>query len=278
MDKIGFIGYGSMGSMLLNMFLSAGVLKEREIVVATRSANRLNGLKERWEVEIVDDNKKLIEQCKCIFICVKPLEVKEVLKEILQYSRTDVLLISIAASLTIGNIEGMYKGKITKVIPSLTSEVGAGISLICHNDKVEAKDAEYIEYLLGSISTVIRIKEKNFEAGADLTSCAPGLIAAIFQEFVEAGIRHSTLTREEAEEMVFKTLYGTARLLTERNMGFNQMITRVATKGGITEEGVLVLQSHLPAVFDELFIKTLAKHEKVKSLIVNQFDLEKNPL
>jgi pyrroline-5-carboxylate reductase len=272
-DKIGFIGYGSMGSMLLNGFLSAGVLKAPEVVVATRTVNRLNGLKDRWEVEIADDNKKLVEQCKYVFICVKPIEVKEVLSEILQHFRVDVHVISIAASLTIENIESIFKGKITKVIPSLTSDIGAGISLICHNSKVKHNDAKFIESLFASISTVKRINEKDFEAGADLTSCAPGLIAAIFQEFVEAGLRHSTLTREEAEEMVFETLYGTAKLLREKNMGFKEMISRVTTKGGITEEGVQVLRSHLPSAFDELFYKTLAKHDKVKELIDNQFKL-----
>ena len=271
MDKIGFIGYGSMGSMLLNGFLSEGVLKTQEVIVATRSVNRLKGLKQRWQVEIVEDNKKLVERCKCVFICVKPLEVKEVLVEILPHFQKDVHVISIAASLTIEHIESMFNGKITKVIPSLTSEIEAGISLISHNSKVEPTEIEFIENLLASISTVKRIREKDFEAGADLTSCAPGLIAAIFQEFVEAGIRHSSLTREEVEEMVFEMLYGTAKLLREKNMGFEQMISRVATKGGITQEGVQVLVSHLPSVFDKLFLATLAKHEKVKLLIDNQF-------
>jgi pyrroline-5-carboxylate reductase len=63
--------------------------------------------------------------------------------------------------------------------------------------------------------------------------------------------------------MVISTLYGTAKLL-ERNMGFREMIERVATKGGITEEGVKALDVGLPAVFDKAFTDTLAKHETIK--------------
>jgi len=44
----------------------------------------------------------------------------------------------------------------------------------------------------------------------------------------------------------------------------------VTTKGGITEEGVKVLNRHLPAVFDEVFEKTLAKHATVKEMVKNQ--------
>jgi pyrroline-5-carboxylate reductase len=53
-------------------------------------------------------------------------------------------------------------------------------------------------------------------------------------------------------------------------MEFFELIDRVATKGGITEEGVKVLNRHLPAVFDEVFEKTLAKHETVKEMVKNQ--------
>ena len=58
-----------------------------------------------------------------------------------------------------------------------------GISLICHNTKVTDNKKEYLEKLLGAISKVVHVKENDFDAAADLTSCAPGLIAAIFENF-----------------------------------------------------------------------------------------------
>lgn len=271
MDKVGFIGYGSMGSMLVNGFLAAGILQPDQVVVSTRSQSKLTGLLERWPVEITDNNERVAEQSRTLFLCTKPLEVKDVLQRILPYLTSGTHLISIAASLTIGDLENLYHGKITKVIPSFTSEIGKGISLICHNELVKPEDAAYVEGLFASLSKPKIIAEENFEAAADLTSCAPGLIAAIFREFVEAGVRHSTLSEKEAAEMVMSTLYGTAKLMIERRTGFDETIARVATKGGITEEGVLVLKAKLPEVFNEVFSKTLGKHRIVKDLIKRQF-------
>jgi pyrroline-5-carboxylate reductase len=65
--------------------------------------------------------------------------------------------------------------------------------------------------------------------------------------------------------MVLMTFLGTVRLLQGKKFGFDELITRVATKGGITEEGLKILDEHLPFVFDELLEATLNKHQWVKA-------------
>jgi pyrroline-5-carboxylate reductase len=262
--KVGFIGYGSMGSMLLNGFLTSGRLKPEEIILSTRTKSKLDTVKAAWNgIHTAKDNVEAVQKAKCIFICVKPLEVKGVLCEIKEHLTCDSHIVSIAGSVLIERMEELADCRITKLIPSLTSEVKGGISLVCHNKKVTAEAAAFLEYLLGAISTVKVIEEGCMALATEFTSCAPGLIAGIFNEFVAAGIRHgSGISREDAEEMVVRTLLGTARLFIEKSMGFEETISRVATKGGLTEEGVRVLKSGLPEVFDEMFETMLSKRIK----------------
>lgn len=145
------------------------------------------------------------------------------------------------------------------------------MSLICHNEKVTIEDAEFVNDLFDAISHVKIIREDDFEVGADLTSCAPAFIAEIFMKFAKKGAANSNFTKEEAEDMVIKTLYGTAKLLHENKMNFEEIISRVVTKGGITEEGIKILKKELPATFDELFKTTSAKHEKRKVELKEQY-------
>ncbi len=70
--------------------------------------------------------------------------------------------------------------------------------------------------------------------------------------------------------MVISTLFGTAKLLMEQALGFPELLSRVATKGGITEEATKVLNDGLPGLFDEVFSKTIGKHESVKSMVREQ--------
>ncbi|MFZ7102829.1 MAG: pyrroline-5-carboxylate reductase dimerization domain-containing protein [Peptococcaceae bacterium] len=272
MKKYCFIGYGSMAKMLIAGFLETAVLKPEEIVVATRTKSKLLELADKWPgVNAAANNGAAVQESKYIFLCVKPLEIKGVMEEIRPYLGAETHVISIAACVTLADLGTVYQGQITKAIPTFISAVGEGITLLCHNSKVSPENKNRIEKLFGTLSTVKNIREENFEIAADLTSCAVGFIAAIAREFVAAGVRQSTLSRSEAEEMVRKTVYGTAKLFAVQDSSFNEIIARVATPGGITEEGVKVLQKGLPFVFDTVLEKTLAKHDGVKGLVGAQF-------
>ncbi len=260
-----------MGGMLINGFLMSGVLGSEETVVSNRTMAKIENLAQEWkEITLTTDNRKVARESDLLFICVRPLDVLPVLREIKGDLANSTHLVSIAGCVTINDIESIFPGQVSKVIPSITSEVREGIALVCHNRKVTRDRIEYLEKFLGAISRVVHVKENDFEVAADFTSCAPGMIAAIFDCFVKAGLRHSEIESDTAQRLIVSTLFGTAKLMTEKGIGFSELIGRVATKGGITEEGVKVLNNHLPSCFDEVFLKTLSKHDLVKEMIKNQ--------
>lgn len=269
MIRTGFIGYGSMGSMMIDSFIRSGNIDPDEIIVSTRTKSKLGVLKERWKgIHTADSNLEVAQKAKYIFICVKPLEVTGILEEIKSVISSDTNIISIAGPVKIAYIEKLTGAKVTKLIPSLTSEVMEGISLVCHGKTVSREEADYIETLLNGISKVKTIKEEEFAFATELTSCMPGFIASIFEELVGSASRHTnSLSRAEIEEMVLQTLYGTSKLFIDKKMSFGEMIGRVATKGGITEEGVKVLRNGLPDIFDEMFDYTLKKRKLINEKI-----------
>jgi len=268
--KLGIIGYGSMGSMLLNGFADSNMIKPSDIMVSTRTKEKLINLKNN-RITICSSNAELTQKCDLIFICVKPLEVKNILDEILKELNQDKHIISIAGSLTISNIEKIYSGKISRVLPTLISEVKAGVTLICHNSQVLSADKEILERLLNTMSNVKEIPESEFELVSDLTSYAPGLIASIFREYVNSAALHTSMSKKEITGIVTQTLAGTVKLFCEKNFDFDTTIKRVATKGGATEAGVRVLEDKLPEVFNAMFNQTLERQEARKQKIDEQF-------
>ncbi|HML05379.1 MAG TPA: pyrroline-5-carboxylate reductase dimerization domain-containing protein [Methanobacterium sp.] len=270
--KIGFIGYGSMGSMIIEGLLDSSVLKRDDVIISNRTLNKLDKIKKEYpEIEITNDNEYLASECQKIFIFVGTFAVKEILEDIKKHINPNTHIIHISAALTLENIEKVFEGKITKIIPSLTSTVKEGVSLIHHNKNVDEKEAEFINKVFESIGDVKIVQEEDFEVGSDLTSCAPAFIASIFQKFAETGSTQGNFTYEESEKMVIKTLYGTVKLLYEENMSFDDIISRVATKGGITEQGVKILEKELPETFDDLFKTTLKRHEEIKEELRQQY-------
>lgn len=81
------------------------------------------------------------------------------------------------------------------------------------------------------------------------------------------------LTYTEIMDIIIPTCFGTARLMEEYSVKPNDLISRVATKGGISEEGVKILDAELPGVFDELLNVTLGKRELTRKRIREQYNL-----
>jgi len=62
--------------------------------------------------------------------------------------------------------------------------------------------------------------------------------------------------------MVLSTLSATGELMLAKNMDFEEVVERVATKGGITAVGADIIYERFPQVSDEVFEKTLEKRRK----------------
>lgn len=266
MHKVGFIGYGSMGRMLLNQFIESGALMPEEIIIFSRTAGKLEELSEKYkEICIARSNQEVATQAKLVFICTKPLDVINVVQDIKSCLSSESHIVSIAGAIMADYLYAQTGAKVSKFMPTITSEVRGGVSLVYHRKEVLGEDKKQIEELLHYIGYVKVLKDDDFDLVTEITSCGPGFIAGIFREFLDAAMKHAgNLEREEVEEMLIRTLSGTSRLFIEKGLSFDDTIMRVATKGGITEEGIMVLSGKLPNTFDEMFERTLSKRKLIK--------------
>ena len=58
---------------------------------------------------------------------------------------------------------------------------------------------------------------------------------------------------KEKPKMVLNTMIATGNLMLEKDMSYEEVVSRVATKGGITEEGTKVIYREFPETMEELF-------------------------
>nr|MDH3154918.1 pyrroline-5-carboxylate reductase ProG [Bacillus licheniformis] len=270
MNKIGFIGYGSMARMIAVKLLDQGKIRDDMVVVSSRNDGKTEELKKLYPNVACQSADELAKQCGLIFICVPPMAVKETLEKIQPFLQEDVHIVSIAAGVELDRLHDWTSGQVTRYIPTLTSEAGIGVSLVVHGERVAEADKSRLEEYLSAFSTVKQINERDIDGASNLTSSSPGFIASIFEEFAQAAVRNSDLTKEEAFQFLIHSLLGTGKLLMEKDMTFAQTLDRVATKGGITAEGAEVIQDAMPEVFDELFARTMKKYEVIKDAVRRQ--------
>lgn len=268
--KIGIIGYGSMGRMLLEKFLDSKSVSAENLLVANRTLEKIVHLKDRCTV--CESNREVAKEADIVFLCVRPVDLKEILEEIKDCLKEDSLLVSLNGSIMFEQIEQIYKGKLTKAIPSVTAEVNQSQTLVCYNEWVAGADKECLTELLSCMGTVIELPEQEMGMGSELVSCMPGFIAAIFQEICASAKKHTTLSDDEIARMVLQSMVGTGTLMLEKEYSFEGVIARVATKGGITEEGTKVIQEQFPLVADGVFEKTLEKRRQTTMKAKENFE------
>jgi pyrroline-5-carboxylate reductase len=265
MTRYGFIGTGSMGSMLVRKFTGNGMIVPADIAASSKAGISARVLADRTGITAAPSNTAVAAGAGVLFICVKPAIVRSVLEEIRPVLGKDILIVSIAGGVTLADIKE-WAGpdhRYVRVIPSVAAEQESGISLVAWGRGTLPEDKALILSLFNAIGIAVETDEGNFDLYADLTSCAPAFIAVMMREFAKSSVRTGAIEPALAEYLVRKTLAGTTWILDNDSTGFDTVIARVATKGGITEEGVKVLEARLPAVFDDVLRATKEKRRVV---------------
>jgi pyrroline-5-carboxylate reductase len=266
MDKqIGIIGTGSMGSMLIRSFIRGGAATPKNLYAANRTPEALKRIAAETGIPFVENNRALVRCADTIILCVRQPDVVPVIDEIKDLLTDEKMLISVASDVTLNELEALTPARVARVIPSLPAEHLKGVSLVVFSERTTLTDREEIIFLFGAIGTPVVISERDVEAYTTITSCAPAFFAAMVHEFAQSATRMTGIPAAEAERLARETFIGTAALLDTPGTACADIISRVATPGGITEEGVHVLTCHFPVVCDEIFAATKRKHASFRA-------------
>ena len=139
----------------------------------------------------------------------------------------------------------------------------AGVSVLVFGEGVPDSARDEILSLFGSISRPYVTTEDKISLLSDLTSSSPGIMASIIQQYALAAVRRGGIPVEDAEFLVRETFIGTAKLLSGNDYDPGSLISGVSTEGGITSEGVDVIEKEIPEVFDEVLSRMSEKHLQI---------------
>jgi len=265
MTIFGFIGTGHLGSMLVDSFVRRGAIKSGELWVSNRSQEKAQKLAEELGVQAAD-NLVVAKRSDVLFLCVRPLDLEGVIAEIAELLTPDKLIVSVAVDFSLRRMQELCHARTARAVPSIASGKGLGVTLLVLGNNASEDDRSLLLDLFRSIGWPVEVAEEQLEVLSDLTSSGPAYIAAILEEFaLEACRRGPMVEMDMAEELIKKTLIGTAALLEDTSL--NDLIVMVATRGGITEEGVRVIKDRSPEMFHQLALATSARHQLVRARI-----------
>jgi competence protein ComER len=261
--QFGFIGTGSMGKIVIESLIEAKSVLPSQIYASNRTFEKVMELAKTYTgLHAYPSNIKVAEQSDVLFLCVKPLEFKKVIDEIAPYSREDQIVVSITSPVEIKDLEKLLPAKIAKIIPSITNSAQSGASLMMAGERVSESDREYLYQLMSSISQPIWIDEQYTRVSSDIVSCGPAFMSFLLQKFIDAAVRETGISKEQATALASSMIVGMGELLAKEKFSLPSLQQRVCVPGGVTGAGIKVLEKETVDVFNKLIRETHHKYRE----------------
>ena len=79
--------------------------------------------------------------------------------------------------LSVDQMEKLCQGAVSKLVPSVTMEIGRGVSLLCHGDRYRQRRNGSGDVCYPKPPWSSSFPKDQFDVATDLTSCGPALLA-----------------------------------------------------------------------------------------------------
>lgn len=236
---IAFIGAGNMAGALIRGLIGTGTIPADRIIAADPDQARLNALETELEVGVTGDNAEAVKEATVVVLATKPQVLPQVLPGLAATIGPDTLVISIAAGISTGMIEGAFPAgsRVIRSMPNTPALVGAGATAIAAGSHATDDDLALAETLFRSVGISVRVPEKQIDAVTGLSGSGPAYVFAMIEALRDAGVREG-LPEETALRLASQTVFGAARLLLDEDETPDVLRDRVTSPGGTTRAGL----------------------------------------
>ena len=240
--KIGVIGTGNMGQALVRGLVEKSVYPQN-ISIYDVDAKKLSQVKKEFSVKVAKSARQCASLADILILAVKPQILQEAVTEIATSVDKDALVISIAAGVPIVKIESYLKKpmSIIRVMPNMPALVGAGMSAFSLGKHATQKHRKIAEAVLSAFGEYVQVPEKMIDLVTALSGSGPAYFFLLTEKMIEAGYEMG-MKVDVAKKLVYQTAFGSGKVLTQSQDDPEDLIAKVASKGGTTEAALKTFQ------------------------------------
>ena len=236
------LGGGRMGTALVSGLLESGLDPDSLSVAEADPARRRTLETELTGVRVGPSASWVVGEADVVVVAVKPADVTEVLEGALATLAPDALVVSIAAGVTIAELEAAVPGRpVVRAMPNTPALVGEGVAAIAGGIHASELHLGTAERLLGAVGTVVTVPETLLDAVTGLSGSGPAYVFLLAEAMIEAGVLNG-LPRDVATTLVNGTIRGAGVMLTDGTDSAEQLRAAVTSPGGTTAAGLRALE------------------------------------
>ena len=240
---LGIIGCGNMGQAMLSGILNKGLYKPEEVIVSHLDESALTDLHNRLGVETTKDNRQVAEKADVLIISLKPYQYADVIPDLADLVDDDMLVISIAAGMTIDAVIELF-GKsvhLVRTMPNTPALVGAGATGMCFSEAVTDDEKKRAVEIFESFGIVSVVSESMIDTIIGISGSSPAYVFMFIEAMADAAVADG-MPRADAYRMAAQSVYGSAKMVLETGKHPGELKDMVCSPGGTTIEAVRVLE------------------------------------
>lgn len=257
-NQIAFLGTGSMNGAIMGGLLAAGFPKT-DIIATVRRRESASELAERYGVTVIaseeesDSNAQAARGASVVIIGVKPVGVAAVAREIAPVLKPGALVVSVAAAVTIGQLERELPDNqpVIRAMPNTPARLGRGVVAIAAGTHATREHLETIKRLFAGLGLVVEVPEDQMEAVGAVSGSGPAYVFYLAEAMAKAG-EALGLDPQLALRLARETVVGAGSMLEEPGADPVALRRAVTSPKGTTERAIRVFDERgLPAIIVE---------------------------
>lgn len=243
MERIGFIGAGSMAEAMIAGLIKGGVFQPEQIIVANHSnTERLQELSKKYRINTTHNKISLVKDVSIIVLAVKPKDIKSSLDGLQEYIH-DQLIVSLLAGITIDTINSII-GRQTAVIramPNTSAAIAKSATAIAASENVTMSQIKKCKALFEAIGICKIVDEGQLDAVTGLSGSGPAYVYFLVEAMEKAAVEVG-LDMVVARELIVQTLLGASSMIASSEKSPYQLRKEVTSPNGTTEAGINILK------------------------------------
>lgn len=241
--KIGFIGAGKMAQAMLEGIVNSELIPRENIMASSATKNTIDKIAGNYRVLTSLHNSDVAMFADILILAVKPDLHSSVIEEIKQEISQQTIIVTIAAGISLLDLESAFGRKIKAVrtMPNTPSLVGEGMSVICPNEILTEEEIMDVEHLFQTFGKTERLEEKWMDAVPAISGSSPAYIYMLIEAMADGGVRQG-IPRDKSYRLAAQAVLGAAKMVLETGIHPGELKDNVCTPGGATIEAVATLE------------------------------------
>jgi len=198
-----------------------------------------------------------------IILGVKPHYLLGLLGEVAPHAPDSAVMVSIAAGITVEQMEQLWPGALIRTMPNTPSQVGKGVTGLSAGSRVSQDQLQAVTRVFETVGSVLQVDESSLNALSTFSGSGPAFVYFFIERFREVALEHG-FTPEQATTMVQGTFAGAMELLEQSGKTPQELREAVTSPGGTTQAALDVYRAaDLSAIIREASAAAIARAEEM---------------